>query len=65
MSTPTSHGMTGSGWTWLAQDSAGKLKIVKTSNADLPVTEGLNPLLVVDVWVRLRLRSAVPCFECD
>lgn len=32
------------------QDNAGKLKIVKTSNADLPVTDGLNPLLVIDVW---------------
>lgn len=33
----------------LVQDNGGKLKIVKTSNADLPITEGLNPLLVIDV----------------
>ena len=40
----------GSGWAWLVQDPAGKLSIVKTSNADTPITEGLKPLLVQDVW---------------
>ena len=35
-----SNGNFGSGWTWLCQDG-GKLKIVKTSNADTPVTDGL------------------------
>lgn len=39
----------GSGWCWLCEDKGG-LKIVKTSNAATPITEGLKPLLVVDVW---------------
>ena len=45
-----SNGNFGSGWTWLVQDNDGKLKIVKTSNADVPITDGLNPLAVIDVW---------------
>jgi superoxide dismutase, Fe-Mn family len=39
----------GSGWVWLVQDGD-KLKVVKTSNADLPLTAGLKPLLTIDVW---------------
>ncbi len=39
----------GSGWAWLVQDG-GKLKVVKTSNADLPLINGLKPLLAIDVW---------------
>jgi len=39
----------GSGWVWLVEDK-GALKIVKTPNAATPITEGLRPLLVVDVW---------------
>ena len=44
-------GMTqfGSGWAWLVADG-GKLKVVKTANADLPLTSGQTPLLVIDVW---------------
>jgi Fe-Mn family superoxide dismutase len=40
----------GSGWAWLALDTAGKLKIVKTANADNPFTQNLKPLLTCDVW---------------
>ncbi len=40
----------GSGWTWLVQDNAGNLKIVNTSNAGNPLTDGLTPILTVDVW---------------
>jgi len=39
----------GSGWGWLVADG-GKLKIVKTANAETPLTQGLKPLLTVDVW---------------
>ncbi len=39
----------GSGWVWLVLDG-GKLKVMKTANADVPLTEGLRPLLTIDVW---------------
>jgi len=39
----------GSGWVWLVEKDA-KLEIVKTANADSPLTMGLKPLLVIDVW---------------
>ena len=39
----------GSGWAWLAQEGS-KLTIVKTSNADSPLTRGIRPLLTIDVW---------------
>ena len=40
----------GSGWVWLVSDAHGKLKIVSKSNAGNPLTEGLYPLLAIDVW---------------
>jgi Fe-Mn family superoxide dismutase len=39
----------GSGWVWLVLEGD-KLKIVKTDNADTPITSGLKPLLTIDVW---------------
>jgi Fe-Mn family superoxide dismutase len=39
----------GSGWAWLVLDG-GTLKVVKTSNADCPLTTSLKPLITVDVW---------------
>jgi Fe-Mn family superoxide dismutase len=39
----------GSGWAWLVLEG-GLLKVVKTSNADIPMTKGLKPLLAIDVW---------------
>lgn len=40
----------GSGWVWLSSDAEGKLFITQGSNASNPMTEGLKPLLVFDVW---------------
>lgn len=40
----------GSGWTWLVQKSDGSVAIHNTSNAGCPLTEGVTPLLTVDVW---------------
>ena len=42
-------GQFGSGWVWLAAEGE-TLKIVRTANADTPLTEGLKPILVCDVW---------------
>jgi Fe-Mn family superoxide dismutase len=39
----------GSGWAWLVLQ-ADKLKVVKTGNAETPLTMGLKPLLTIDVW---------------
>jgi superoxide dismutase, Fe-Mn family len=39
----------GSGWAWLVLDS-GTLKVVKTANADCPLTAGTKPLVTIDVW---------------
>ncbi len=39
----------GSGWAWLVLDGD-KLKVVKTGNADVPMTTGMKPLLTIDVW---------------
>ena len=39
----------GSGWVWLCLDGQ-NLEIIKTSNADSPLTEGKKPLMVMDVW---------------
>jgi Fe-Mn family superoxide dismutase len=39
----------GSGWAWLVLQSD-KLKVVKTGNAETPLTMGSKPLLTIDVW---------------
>jgi Fe-Mn family superoxide dismutase len=38
-----------SGWAWLVVDS-GKLRIMKTGNADTPLAQGKTSLLTIDVW---------------
>jgi len=42
-------GQFGSGWVWLVSDGE-KLRILKTGNADNPLTYGLKPLLTLDIW---------------
>ncbi len=39
----------GSGWAWLVAQG-GRLKVVKTANADLPMRHGQTALLTIDVW---------------
>lgn len=39
----------GSGWVWLVLEK-GEIKTVKTGNANLPLTESIKPLFVIDVW---------------
>jgi Fe-Mn family superoxide dismutase len=39
----------GSGWAWLVHDGT-RVLIVTTTNQDCPISDGLTPLLGVDVW---------------
>jgi Fe-Mn family superoxide dismutase len=43
-------GRFGSGWAWLCVDRGGKLTITSTPNQDNPVSDGLSPVLGLDVW---------------
>ncbi len=40
----------GSGWAWLCLDKSGALVITTTANQDSPLSQGLVPLLCLDVW---------------
>lgn len=40
----------GSGWAWLCVDGSGKLVVTSTPNQDNPLTDGLAPILGLDVW---------------
>jgi len=40
----------GSGWAWLVAGKGGKLAVTSTPNQDTPISEGLVPLLGLDVW---------------
>lgn len=40
----------GSGWTFLVQDSDGRLAIRNYANQDCPISDRLKPLLLVDLW---------------
>ena len=42
-------GQFGSGWAWLVK-SGDRLEIMKTPNAETPLTKGVTPLLTIDVW---------------
>lgn len=40
----------GSGWAWLVLDGSSNLKIVSTPNQNNPLTDGMQPILGIDVW---------------
>jgi len=42
-------GRFGSGWAWLVRKGDG-LAVVSTANQDTPLSEGLTPILAIDVW---------------
>lgn len=46
----TAAGRFGSGWGWLVLDGSKELKVLSTANQDSPISEGLTPLLGLDVW---------------
>jgi Fe-Mn family superoxide dismutase len=39
----------GSGWAWLVLEG-GKLQVVKTPNAETPLTGSAKPIITIDVW---------------
>jgi Fe-Mn family superoxide dismutase len=46
----TAGGQFGSGWGWLVKNADGKLAVVGSANQDNPISNGMTPLLGVDVW---------------
>lgn len=40
----------GSGWGWLSKKEDGSLVVTSTPNQDNPISEGMTPLLGLDVW---------------
>ncbi|MBU1699292.1 MAG: superoxide dismutase [Candidatus Eisenbacteria bacterium] len=40
----------GSGWAWLSRKSDGGLVVSSTPNQDSPLSEGMTPILCLDVW---------------
>jgi Fe-Mn family superoxide dismutase len=40
----------GSGWAWLCVDKNKKLVIITTPNQESPISQGLQPILGLDVW---------------
>lgn len=40
----------GSGWAWLCLNQSGDLVVINTPNQNSPYTQGLHPLLGLDVW---------------
>jgi Fe-Mn family superoxide dismutase len=43
-------GRFGSGWAWLCVDASGGLVVNSTANQDNPISDGLVPVLGLDVW---------------
>lgn len=48
--TAAAVGRFGSGWAWLVLDKDGKLVITSTPNQDNPLSDGMTPVLGLDVW---------------
>lgn len=44
------NGRFGSGWAWLVKKNDGGLAVVSTANQDNPMSEGMTPLMGLDVW---------------
>jgi Fe-Mn family superoxide dismutase len=40
----------GSGWAWLVKNDSNKLSILGLPNQDSPLSQGLTPILGLDVW---------------
>ena len=40
----------GSGWAWLAQKQDGSLTVLSLPNQDSPLSQGMTPILCLDVW---------------
>jgi Fe-Mn family superoxide dismutase len=47
--TKSANGRFGSGWAWLVKKGSG-LSVVSTANQDSPLSDGLTPILGLDVW---------------
>ena len=47
--TKSAIGRFGSGWAWLVKKGSG-LAVVSSANQDNPMSEGLTPILTIDVW---------------
>lgn len=47
--TKAANGRFGSGWAWLVKKGSG-LAVVSTANQDSPLSDGLTPVLGIDVW---------------
>lgn len=43
-------GRFGSGWAWLVLNKDGTLSVISTPNQDSPISQGLKPILGIDVW---------------
>jgi Fe-Mn family superoxide dismutase len=48
--TQVATGIFGSGWAWLIKKQSGEIDLMATPNQDSPLSDGLNPLLGLDVW---------------
>lgn len=43
-------GQFGSGFAWLVKDADGRLKVIALPNQDNPLSQGLTPVMLLDVW---------------